>query len=332
MRNEEGDRLSEKYAVSVIMPAYNAEAFLPGAVESINAQDLQVKEIVIVDDGSKDQTEAVAKSLPGPIRYIRQENAGPAAARNRGIAEATGNWVAFLDSDDRWLPDRLSGCAMTIEAEPELVWACAAYKEVWPDGRERVADPSRWQHLFAGGATSFVFFDAFLTGVPLITSGMFIRRDVFEEIGTFELGMRMGEDMDLWYRIALEFPRIGFSWPATTCYMQHDASLTSSAKDYTEVILISLERHTQRIEVLEAEKFEAFEPIVRRHAQRGLQHSVAVGRPDVARKIVREYGRWLSPKSRRLGALAGMFPGVVLRNMAWFYKRFRNASKAGEVR
>ncbi len=94
--------------VAVVIPAYNAEKLLPRALRSVLTQTVAPREVLVVDDGSSDGTSDVARSFGAPVRCIRQENAGAAAARNRGIAEATAEWIAFLDADDWWEPERLA--------------------------------------------------------------------------------------------------------------------------------------------------------------------------------------------------------------------------------
>ena len=93
--------------ISVVIPAYKAERCLARAIESVLAQTLPAAEVIVVDDGSRDATAAVAGRFGDPVRVIRQENAGPAAARNHGVREACSAWIAFLDADDAWLPEKL---------------------------------------------------------------------------------------------------------------------------------------------------------------------------------------------------------------------------------
>jgi glycosyltransferase involved in cell wall biosynthesis len=114
---------------SVVIPAYNTADTLGEAIDSVLAQTRQDFEIIVVDDGSSDDTAAVAEGFGDRrIRVYRQENAGPSAARNRGIAEALGEYVSSLDSDDLWLPDYLAEMGRALEENPR---ADFAYTHAW---------------------------------------------------------------------------------------------------------------------------------------------------------------------------------------------------------
>ena len=104
--NREGSIPMHKPRICVIIPTYNSARFLPEAVESALYQTFSPEEVIVVDDGSTDNTEDVLEPFRGRIHYIRQENQGPAVARNRGISEAKGDLIAFLDADDVWVPDK----------------------------------------------------------------------------------------------------------------------------------------------------------------------------------------------------------------------------------
>ncbi|MHC5139531.1 MAG: glycosyltransferase family 2 protein, partial [Planctomycetota bacterium] len=98
---------TEKLTISAVIPAYNAAKYIARSIDSVLAQTHPVDEIVIVDDGSTDNTAAIIKDYGDKVRYIHQPNAGVSAARNTGIEAATGNWIAFLDADDEWLPEKI---------------------------------------------------------------------------------------------------------------------------------------------------------------------------------------------------------------------------------
>ena len=110
--------------ISVVIPAYNHGRFLREAIDSVLAQTYAPLEIIVVDDGSTDDTEQIVRSYGDRVRYIRQQNAGVGAARNNGIANARGEYVAFLDSDDLWLPEKLAVQVEYMRRHPECA-ACA---------------------------------------------------------------------------------------------------------------------------------------------------------------------------------------------------------------
>ena len=108
------------HAISVVVPAYNSAKFLPDCINSIRQQTVPLHEIIIIDDGSSDNTEDVVKTLGDDILYIKQKNQGPASARNHGIQQATGNWIAFLDADDQWVANKIELQLSCLRKHPEL--------------------------------------------------------------------------------------------------------------------------------------------------------------------------------------------------------------------
>jgi len=158
--------------VSCIIPVYNGAEHLAEAVTSILTQSYPALEIVIVDDGSTDGTPLVAGSFGERVRYVRQGNAGPAVARNTGLAEARGELVAFLDADDRWHETKLARQAAVLEAQPELDYVVALVQNFWTDAaagaREQFRDHPRSKPI-----------PGFVTGALLA------RRAVFGRVGGF---------------------------------------------------------------------------------------------------------------------------------------------------
>lgn len=160
--------------VSVVIPAYDAEGFLARAVESVLGQSIPPREILVVDDGSTDGTADVARRLGERIRYLRQENAGPSGARNRGIGAAAGEWVAFLDADDWWLPRRLERGLAVAGRYPGLNWVAGRYRLLHPDGR--MIAPEGEGGYVPPGERLPNFYDAARGGLRFHTGTMLIRR------------------------------------------------------------------------------------------------------------------------------------------------------------
>lgn len=195
--------------VSVVVPTFNRASFLGAAVQSIREQTYPIHEILIVDDGSTDDTEAVIGALGPGIRYVRQSNAGPAAARNRGIGEASGDYVAFLDTDDRWLPGKLALQIDVVKRYPEVALVCADMVIESEEGSRSTAsnfERRELQTMFAGLAGRPVpDAPALLLKINFInTSTVLARRNVLLELRGFDSRLRYGEDLEFWLRIAAQ--------------------------------------------------------------------------------------------------------------------------------
>ncbi|MHC4075399.1 MAG: glycosyltransferase family 2 protein [Planctomycetota bacterium] len=197
--------------ISVIIPAYDAGLFINRTIDSILVQTLPADEIIVVDDGSIDNTAEVAKSYGSKVRYIYQQNAGDAAARNTGITAAKGDWIAFLDHDDEWLPDKLQLQMELLNRNPQLLW-CASNR-YQSDGMRKVAVGNVTKIQKALEARNFFedYFTVAAKGIcPVLTSTMLIRKDVFEQVGNFDPFWIRCADLDMWWRIAYKFPSIGY--------------------------------------------------------------------------------------------------------------------------
>jgi glycosyltransferase involved in cell wall biosynthesis/peptidoglycan/xylan/chitin deacetylase (PgdA/CDA1 family) len=197
--------------VSVVIPAFNAEATLPRAIESLTAQTLTDWEAVIVDDGSSDDTLDRARRLASRdsrIVVLSQEHGGASSARNRGIGEARGTRLVFLDADDRLAPDHLAQLSEALAANPGAV-ACCDHARLRQDGAtiaiESCADlPDRPFEVFARRSAAAIH--CFM-----------VRRDLVREVGGFDTTLRTCEDWDLWQRIARTGVRF-VAVPATLAY------------------------------------------------------------------------------------------------------------------
>ena len=174
----------ERPLVSVIVPVRNGASFLPGAVASIQAQNYPALEIIVVDDGSTDDIQDVVARLPAAIRYVRQEPSGPAAARNRGIREARGELIAFLDVDDLWPADNLNIMVDTMSASPKLD-VVQGYAQIM---RQM---PGSGEYEFIGCPLE-VFLD--------YLGGALYRRTAFDKVGLLDESLAYCEDVDWFFR------------------------------------------------------------------------------------------------------------------------------------
>ena len=185
--------------VSVIIPTYNRDAWVTEAVASVLAQTFQDFEVLVVDDGSTDGTMEALATFGDQVRVIRRaERRGVSAARNLGAAAATGDWLAFLDSDDLWLPDKLAHQVKYLKARPDLV-ICQT-EETWIRNGVRVNAPEACRKV-AG--------DIFLPSLQrclVSPSAVMLHRRLFHEMGGFDETLPAAEDYDLWLRIAWRHP------------------------------------------------------------------------------------------------------------------------------
>jgi glycosyltransferase involved in cell wall biosynthesis len=179
--------------LSVIIPTFNRAHTLPRAVDSVLAQTRPADEILIVDDGSTDRTRELIENGYPQCRYLHQANRGVSSARNLGIREARGDWIALLDSDDAWLPDKLQRQEQALRADPGH--RLCHTEEIWIRNGVRVN--AMHKHRKSGGRI-------FLQCLPLCVispSSALLHRSLFEELGLFDESLPACEDYDLWLRI-----------------------------------------------------------------------------------------------------------------------------------
>jgi glycosyltransferase involved in cell wall biosynthesis len=188
------------YRISAIIPTYNREAWLAEAIESILQQSHPVSELVVVDDGSTDGTADLVRKYP-EVKYLYQQQRGPSAARNTGAKHASGNWLAFLDSDDRWLPKKLEKQVvfLTENSEFEAVYT----NEIWVRNGRRVNQGKR--HAKFGGW----IYEQCLPLCIISPSSILLSRTLWQASGGFDESLPACEDYDLWLRIAARNP-IGY--------------------------------------------------------------------------------------------------------------------------
>lgn len=185
--------------VSVIIPTFNRSQKIVRAVRSVLKQDFRDFEIIVVDDGSSDNSSDALNDYMSCIRYLRQPgNRGVSAARNRGVKSSTAPWISFLDSDDYWLKEKLQVQMEFFEKNASAV-ACQT-QEIWIRRGRRVNPKTR--HRKPSG-------DIFKQSLKLCLvspSSIILRRSLFEEVGFFDEALPAGEDYDLWLRISCRYP------------------------------------------------------------------------------------------------------------------------------
>ena len=184
--------------VSVIIPTYNRAWALKKAVDSVLVQEYSNFELIVVDDGSTDATQSLLSASKDRLICIRQANQGVSVARNRGVAEAAGGLIAFLDSDDYWQPQKLSVQVAFFNAHPDA--RICQTEEIWVRDGRRV-NPGR-RHQKPDG----MIFIPSLELCLVSPSAVMLEKDLFSELGGFDENLPACEDYDLWLRVSCQYP------------------------------------------------------------------------------------------------------------------------------
>lgn len=206
--------------VSVIIPTYNRAHTLPRALDSVLAQTCTADEIIVVDDGSTDETCDLLSQRYPQVTLIQQDNSGVSAARNRAIEVAQGEWLAFLDSDDEWLPHKLASQFALLEqaVEHRLIHS----DEIWVRNGRRVNQMKK--HGKSGGW----IFRRCLPLCAISPSAAMVHRELFEVVGLFDEQLPVCEDYDLWLRITSRYPVLYVEAPLIVKYGGHEDQLSAS--------------------------------------------------------------------------------------------------------
>ncbi len=180
--------------VSVVIPTHNRPDMLRGAIESVLAQTYPVREIIVVDNGRPEETERVVKEFSIPIVLVRSSVPGPSTSRNRGVEISRGDYIAFLDDDDLWHPDKLAVQMDFLEKHPDVVMVSS---RIFPFGREIAIDSSAW---ISGDLFARLFMESFVA-----TPTVVVKKDALVRVGGFDPRYMRAEDYDLWLRITDRF-------------------------------------------------------------------------------------------------------------------------------
>ncbi|MDD2921516.1 MAG: glycosyltransferase family 2 protein [Anaerolineales bacterium] len=224
--------------VSVIIPTYNRADLILQTIGSVLAQTFTDYEIIVIDDGSTDNTAEILRELieAGKIQYVWQENKGESAARNHGLRLARGKYIAFLDSDDLWLPQKLEAQVTYLEAHPEAGLAQSAFAK-FDDatGEDLGTRNSAW---FSG----WIYPEILMHWSDLMAvDAVLIPAKVIEHVGGFDETLRKGEDPDLWRRISRHYPFIAMPEVLTKVRV-HSGSVSANKAEASKAFRVYLEK------------------------------------------------------------------------------------------
>lgn len=233
-----------KPRVSVIIPVYQGDRFLAEAIESVLNQTYTNYEIIVVDDGSTDNSCGVLQPYLEKIRYIYQENQGVAAARNRGIQMAQGELIAFLDQDDFWLSDKLALQVACFDAQPELGIVHSGWRRVDRAGKP-LGNVEPWHK--APNLT----LEEWVHWKPILLSAMMFRREWLERVGSLDTRFQQVCDLDLALRLALAGCQSFWLYQVTVCYREHEHNESQKTFVQAHELWTVLDKFFSRSEVPE---------------------------------------------------------------------------------
>jgi glycosyltransferase involved in cell wall biosynthesis len=229
----------EDLDIAVAIPLYNKASAIQRTLESVRGQIVAPKEVIVVDDGSKDDSaaraEEVGREIPG-FKLVRQKNSGPGVARNRCASEGSSVWIAYLDADDIWYTDHLAELRELALQFPDASMVATSYNETRQTGQAKDRRHRRLVDYFADEAAG---------RIPFFTSTVMIKRKSFEAAGGYPVGKTLGEDLALWGRLALQGPIAVSSY--VTCVYQHvDTGLSHTLANYPNLAIEEFQAISRR--------------------------------------------------------------------------------------
>ncbi len=275
-------------SISAVIPLYNKGPHIQRTLDSVRSQTAPPREVIVVDDGSTDGGGEVARSWADPrLIYIRQDNQGEGAARNRGIDAAGGELIAFLDADDAWAPDFLAAILRLRKKFPQAGAYATAYRVVCPRGLLRTPDFP----VLPPGVEEGLIRHYFRHGLyfPVWSSAVAVPRKVMQEIGGFQVGEPKGADVDAWLKIALRFP-LAFGRQPQATYFQDAVNRTDGCRWPKEPAVSLTARRALAAGLVPPEEVQDLRTLAAHFQIQAARDCLVLGKREVARQLL-EYAR-----------------------------------------
>ena len=297
--------------VTTVIATYNRAEIVSRAIESVLAQTYRNIEVVVVDDGSKDNTQEVLRQYGSRVRVVCQENTGPAAARNRGIALAQGEMIAFLDSDDAWLPEKIERQTKLLHSVNQSVPCCicnatirAANAQDHTSFQSALLDPAIEEGFWVNAA------HVLTSRYVLFNQAVLIRRAALESAGGFDESLRYLEDYDLALRLSLLGP---WTFIREPLLIYHKGTAGSLAEESLQKASRLAEYNVQiRDRVLESVKDSSAE------LAREMRAGLVVARRQLKIARVGEARTWGAATAYRVARYVERYRGALARRSPWF--------------
>ena len=284
---------------SVIIPAYNAEKFVATAIQSVLRQTNPNFEIILVDDGSADNTSGAVRQIPDArITYIYQDNAGVSAARNTGIRAASGEYICFLDADDEWLPNHLEVLDDLIRSYRECSVYFTGHQIRLTTGK---LVPRTQQLLRNVAEETFSSEDGygliFRYGYLMNTNSICFKKEAVEKVGYFEPGIRNGEDDDMWYRLLAYYP-VAVSKQMTTIYNRENSGATAKTNLASDWIFLKRVDAIMAAPEVTPERKASLNRLLEQKKLTGIRQAILAGQKKGAAKKLLKLDRSILPRKK----------------------------------
>jgi glycosyltransferase involved in cell wall biosynthesis len=231
--------------VTAAITTYNRASFLDGALESVYAQTFDEREVLVVDDGSTDDTPDVLARHGSRIRVVRQENRGRSGARNTAVREARGRYVSFLDSDDRWLPEKLAREVPVLEADERVGMVHGHVEVIGADGELLAEETARHHALFSAAHRNGVTYAGYAFDCRCFSSAITARVDAIRDVGMYDAALLL-DDYDLYLRLALDWRIVFLESAPVARYRLHEGQMTTY--ELTQGQIQTAEKHLRLID------------------------------------------------------------------------------------
>lgn len=306
--------MNENRGVSVVIPAYNVGSVVSRAVESALTQDPQPHEVIIINDGSTDNTASMVKSFGDRIIYLEQQNQGQGIARNTGLMVCSGRYIAFLDADDYWLPGFIEATTKFLEGNPDAVAVSTGWKTKSINGQVKIFPQSDDYKFPKDPFVLDNFFDFWAEFKHIHTGTVLLRRSLIDQNALFKVGLRMIEDLEYWAYLAT-FGKWGFI--PDVCWVGDSSNVTARSgwlKKYKRrrKLCPSMEEWQERIvSRLTNDDWEGYK-LIRGYVAGNMARNLALGGQSLeSRNTIDQYGpempaTW-SSRLLRLGHRHGDF-------------------------
>lgn len=281
--------------VSVIIPAYNAQSSLMQCLESVLKQTFKDIEIIVVNDGSTDHTEKIALSYQNKIKYIAQENKGQGAARNRGLSEAKGEYISFLDADDYWDKKFIEECVFFLKNHPNASAVLTAWRKIFDENTEEIVPPITNDRIIPmEGIVINSFFKFWAEQNNIQTGAIMIHKSLVEKCGGMRETLRISQDLEYWALLGINGKWGFLPKPLLINTSRIHARKVGSINKYRirRGLCTTVEEWEKRIKKHIPDKERAFFNVVLGRVASGYAHAKILAMNfEEGRYIVRKYGK-----------------------------------------